>query len=103
VHLCADQQSGQWLVKATYNYTLESGARLKATDARKVPKPVKVALRRRDKVVQNQDELLKWIRYLNPGLQTKHWRVPDKQSEPKGYRRFLHIDRNSHSHKEDQI
>jgi hypothetical protein len=64
------QQSSQWLIKATDNYRLESGARLKATDARNLPKPVKVTLRIRDKVAQNKEELLKWIKNLNPGLHT---------------------------------
>jgi hypothetical protein len=54
---------------------MESGARLKATDARNLPKPVKVALRTRDKVAQTQEELLKWTKNLNPGLHTEHWRI----------------------------
>jgi hypothetical protein len=71
---------------------VESGARLKATDARNLPKPVKVTLRMRDKVAQNHDELLKWIKNLNTGLHTEYWRVCDKQSEPKGQRLILLID-----------
>ncbi|PNF15260.1 hypothetical protein B7P43_G00966 [Cryptotermes secundus] len=45
IHICAHQQSGQWLIKATDNYRLESGARLKATDTRNLPKHVNMALR----------------------------------------------------------
>jgi hypothetical protein len=41
IYRCADQQSGQWLVRATDNHRLGSGARLKATDATNLPKPVK--------------------------------------------------------------
>jgi hypothetical protein len=52
IYICADQQSGQWLVRAIDNHRLDSGARLKATDARNLPKPVKMALRTRDKVAQ---------------------------------------------------
>jgi hypothetical protein len=58
IYICADQQSGQWLIKAIDNHRLESGARLKATDARNLPNPLKVALRIGDKVAQNQEELL---------------------------------------------
>jgi hypothetical protein len=47
-----DQQSGQWLIRAIDNYRLESGAKLKATDARNLPKRVKVALRMRDRVAR---------------------------------------------------
>jgi hypothetical protein len=72
--MCADQQSGQWLIKAIDIYRLESGSRLKATEARNVPKPVKVALRIWERVAQNQEELLKWIKNLNPGFHTEHWR-----------------------------
>jgi hypothetical protein len=54
-----------------------------------------VALRTRDKVGQTQDELPKWITNRNPGLHTEHWRVLDKQSEPKGHRLILLIDRDS--------
>jgi hypothetical protein len=54
----ADQESGQRLVRVIDNHRLELGARLKATDAWNLPKPVNVALRTRDKVAQIQDELL---------------------------------------------
>jgi hypothetical protein len=70
----------------------EQAPRLKVTDARNLSKPVKVALRMRDRVAQTQDELFTCIKNLNPGLNTEHWRVLDKQSEPKGQRLILHID-----------
>jgi hypothetical protein len=95
--MCADQQAGQWLIKAFDNYRLESGARLKATDTRNLPKPVKVALRIRDSIAQNQEELLKWIENLNPGLHTEHWRVLNKQPEPKGLKLILFTDRDSYT------
>jgi hypothetical protein len=78
IYICADQQSGQWPVKAIDNPRLGTGVRLKATDARNLIKPVKVALRTGDKVVQTQDELLTWIKNLNPGLNTELWKVLDK-------------------------
>jgi hypothetical protein len=56
-----------------------------------------VALRIGEKVAQNQEELLKWVKHLNPGLNTEHWRVLGKQSEPKGQRLILHIDRDSYT------
>jgi hypothetical protein len=56
-----------------------------------------VALRIRDRVAQNQEELLKWIKYLNPGLHTEHWRMLNKQPEPKGLRLILSIDRDSYT------
>jgi hypothetical protein len=97
IYICADQQSSQWLIKAIHKHRLESGARLKATDVRNLPKPIKVALRFGGKVAQNQEELLKWVKNLNPGLNTEHWRVLGKQSEPKGQRLILHIDRDSYT------
>jgi hypothetical protein len=44
---------------------------------------------------KTQDELLRWIKNLNPGLHTENWRILDKQTEPKGQRLILHIDRGS--------
>jgi hypothetical protein len=90
-----DQQSGQWLMRSIDTYRLGSGARLKAMDARNLPKPVKVALRTRDKVAQTQDELLNWIKNLNPGLHMENSRVLGRQSELKGSGLILHIDRDS--------
>jgi hypothetical protein len=95
--MCADQESGQWLIKAIDNYRLESGARLKFTDARNLHKPVKEALRMGDRVAQNQEELLKWIKNLNPGLHMEHWKLLNKQTEPKGLRLILFIDRDSYT------
>jgi hypothetical protein len=46
------------------------GARLKSTHAKNLPKSVKIALRTGDKVAQSQEELLKWMKHLNPGLHT---------------------------------
>jgi hypothetical protein len=68
---------------------------LKVTEARNLPKPVKVALSVRDNVAQTQDELLQWVKSLNPGLNTEHWKVLDKQSEPKGQIFIMLIDRDS--------
>jgi hypothetical protein len=95
LHICVDEQHGQWLVRATDNHRLGSGARLKATDARNLPKPVKLAPWTWDKVAQTQDEMLKWITNLNPGLHTENWRILDKQSETKGHKLILHRDRDS--------
>jgi hypothetical protein len=92
IYICADQQSGQWLVKAIDNHRLGTGARVKVTVARNLPKPVKIALRTRDNIAQTQDKLLTWIKNLNPRLSTEHWKVLDKQSELKGQRLILHID-----------
>jgi hypothetical protein len=95
IYICTDQQSGQWLIKATNNHRLGTGARLKVMDARNLPKPVKVVLRTRDTVAQTHDELLTWVKNLNPGLNTEHWKVLDRQYELKGQRLILHIDRDS--------
>jgi hypothetical protein len=57
--------------------------------------PVKVAFRPRDNAAQTQDELLRWIKNPNPGLHTENWKILEKQSESKGQRLILHIDRDS--------
>jgi hypothetical protein len=50
-----NQRSHQWLIKATDNHRLGSGARLKGNGARNLLKLVKVALRMRDKAVKSSD------------------------------------------------
>jgi hypothetical protein len=95
IYICADQQSGQWLFKAINNHRLKTGTMLKVTEARNLPKPIKMALRVRDNVAQTQDELLQWVKSLKPGLDTEHWKVLDKQSEPKGQRLIMHSDQDS--------
>jgi hypothetical protein len=53
---------------AINNHRLRSGVRPMAMDAMKLPKPVKVALRTKDKVAKCPNELLKW---LNPGIKNR--------------------------------
>jgi hypothetical protein len=46
----------QWFIRALHNnHRLESGARLKANDARNFPKPVTVPLRKKAKAVRSPD------------------------------------------------
>jgi hypothetical protein len=61
-------------------------------DTRNLPKPVKVAHRTKCKVAKSPDKLLKWTKDLNPGLHKKHWRLLDRQPEPKSQRLILLID-----------
>jgi hypothetical protein len=74
---------------------LGSGARLKATHARNLPRPVKVAFRTNDKAANSRDELLKWTEDLNSGLHIENWRMLDRQREPKVRRLILVTDRDS--------
>jgi hypothetical protein len=92
--MCVEQQSGQWLIKTIDNHRLGSGGRLKATEAKNLPKPVKVGVKKN--VARNQEEL-QWILQLNPGLHTEYWRALDKQPDPKGQRLILLIDRDSYN------
>jgi hypothetical protein len=77
------------------SHRLGSGARLKVTNAKNLPKPVKVALRTRDNIAKSPEELLKWVKDLNPGLHIENWRVLVSQPEFKGHRLILLIDRES--------
>jgi hypothetical protein len=58
-YVYAEQEFAQWLIKATDNHRLALWARLKAMDARKFPRPLKVALRTKDNTVKSSEELLK--------------------------------------------
>jgi hypothetical protein len=62
--VCADQQSGQRLIRAFEKHRLGSGAR--HVNARNLTKPVKVALMTKYKVANSPDELQKWIKDRNP-------------------------------------
>jgi hypothetical protein len=53
-------------------------------DTRNLPKPVKMALKMKDKVAKCPDEPQKWIKDLNPELHTENWMVLDMQPEPQG-------------------
>jgi hypothetical protein len=66
IYTCVDRQSGQWLIKTIHNYGLGSGGSLKATEAKNLPEPVKVALRAKENIARNPDELLQWLKQLNP-------------------------------------
>jgi hypothetical protein len=61
-------QSVDRLIAALHGFKIRDVARLKATDAKHLPKPVTMALRRGDKVSKGPEELLKWIKSLNPEL-----------------------------------
>jgi hypothetical protein len=52
-----------------------SGATLRVTNTKNLPRTVKIALRTRDKDAQSQKELLKWNTHINLGL---HWSLLDK-------------------------
>jgi hypothetical protein len=68
-YVCAGQWSVDWLIAAPHGFQIREGVRLKASDANHLPKPVKMALRMGDEVSAGPEELLKWIKSLNPGLQ----------------------------------
>jgi hypothetical protein len=55
-------------------------------------KPVKMALRTRDRQSKDTGELLRWIKDLIPGLSTENWRVLDAQLEGKGQQLMLLVD-----------
>jgi hypothetical protein len=92
---CADQRSVDWLVTALHGFQIRKGARLKAADAKNLPKPIKMVLRTKHKVATGPEELLKWIKSLNPGLHMETWRVLDSRDEPIGRRLILLVDRDS--------
>jgi hypothetical protein len=95
IYVCTDQQSGQWLTEAVNGHRFREGTLLKAMDARDLPRPVKMAIRTWDKQSDDTEELLRWIRDLNPGLHMEHWRVLERQLESKGQRLILPVDRDS--------
>ena len=61
-YACADQKSVDWLIAALHGFQIREGARLKAIQSKHLPKPIKMALRTKDKVTTGPEELLKWIK-----------------------------------------
>jgi hypothetical protein len=88
-YACADQRSVDWLIAVLHGFQIREGARLKETDAKHFPKPVKMALRTKDKVATGPEEILRWIKSLNPRLHMENWRVLNSKSEPTGRRVIL--------------
>jgi hypothetical protein len=58
IYVSTNQQSGQWLTEAINGHRLGEGTLLKATDAKDLPRPVKMALRTWDKQSKDTEELL---------------------------------------------
>jgi hypothetical protein len=88
-YACADHKSVDWLNAALHGFQIREGARLKATDAKHLCKPVKMAVRTKDKVTTGPEEPLKETKNLNLGLHTEDWRVLDSKDEPTGRRLIL--------------
>jgi hypothetical protein len=63
---------------------LGSGVRLKITDATSLLKSVEVALMTKNKAAKSPDELMKWIKDLNPRSHIEQWKVLDRLPELKG-------------------
>jgi hypothetical protein len=56
---------------------------------------VKMAFRMGDKVSMHPEELLEWLKSLNPGLHMENWRFLNSRDEPTGRRLILLVDLNS--------
>jgi hypothetical protein len=58
-----------------------------------LPKPVNTALTTWDTVSLRSEELLQWIKSLNPWLHVEKWTVLDSKDESTGRRHILLVDR----------
>ena len=94
-YACADQKSVDWHIAALHEFQIREGARRKAIDAMHLSKPVKRALRTKDKAATGPEELPKWIKSLSSGLHTENWRVLNSKNKSTGRRLILSVDRNS--------
>jgi hypothetical protein len=63
-------------------------------DDRNLPRPVKLTLRM-NKLDKIPNELPRWIKGLNPGVNTEHWKVLYRLPEPLGRRTVLLINSDS--------
>jgi hypothetical protein len=84
-----NQQSADWLTAALNGFQIREEVKLKATDTKLLHKPVKMTPRIREKVSSGPDELLQWIKNLNPGLHLENWQVLNSKNELTGWRLIL--------------
>jgi hypothetical protein len=87
--VCTNQQSVDWLTAALNGLQIREEMKLKATDTNHLHKPVKMTPRMREKVSSGPEELLQWIKSLNPGLHMENWQVLYSKNEPSGWRLIL--------------
>jgi len=70
---------GQWsvcgLIAVLSGFHIREEVKLRAIDIKYLPKPIKMALRTRDKLSFFPEELHQWIKSLIPGHHTEKWRV----------------------------
>jgi hypothetical protein len=67
--------------------------KLKAIDAKYLPKPIKMALRTRDQLFLVPEEVLQYTTSLNPWLHTQNMRVFDSNEDLTSGRLILIADR----------
>jgi hypothetical protein len=93
--VCPDQCSVDWIIAVLSGFQIREEVKLKAIDDKNLPKPVKMALRTRDKFFLVPEDVLQWIKSLNPWIHTQNWRVFDSNEDPTGGRLILIVDRES--------
>jgi hypothetical protein len=72
IYVCANKQSGQWLIKATDNQRMVSGVKLRATNAKNFSQTHQDSSQDKGNGCSKQEELLKLIKHLNRGLHIEH-------------------------------
>ena len=95
IYYCENQDTCNWLQKNLDGVEIKDKSILKVVEAKDLPKPVKVAFRTRDLKTSDPKVLLRRMQLLNKGLQTEHWKVVDRQPDPKGQRLILLMDKKS--------
>jgi hypothetical protein len=93
-----DQCSVDGLIAVLSGFQIREEVKLKAIDTKYLPKPIKMALRKRDKLSFVPEEQHQWIKSLNlvnPGLHTEKWRDFDSKEDPTGRRLILIVDQYS--------
>ena len=90
-----DQWSVDWLIAVLNGFQIREEVKLRAIDVTYLSKPIKMALRTRDILSLVPEELLQWIKSLNPGFHTENWRVLDSNEDPTGRRPIVIVDQDS--------
>jgi hypothetical protein len=92
IMVCQNEENSDWLAARVPTLVAWKGSTLKMLGLDSLPKYKRVVTRFPGPV-EDTEQYFQWLRRLNRGLDTGHWRVYEHREEPKGVRLVLCIDK----------
>lgn len=88
----SDQQSVDWIIGVLSGFQIREEVKLKAADAKYLPKHIEMVLRTRDQLFLVPEDVLQWIKSLKPWLHTQNMKVFYSNEDLTGGRLILIVD-----------